>query len=92
MIRKRKIRGTNQVKVTFALPVSHPHAKAVVVGDFNNWDPTINKMCKRSNGTYSAVVTLEQGKKYVFRYRDGDFWFNDEAADGYEGENCVLLT
>jgi 1,4-alpha-glucan branching enzyme len=69
-----------------------------VVGDFNGWDPEENRMRPRSNGTWSAVVTLDRDRRYRFRYRsvDGE-WFNDDAADGYESNefdamNCVVTT
>ena len=53
---------------------------------------------KRNNGTRSASITVDTGKKYRFRYYCADgTWFNDEAADEYEvgehgSENCVVLT
>jgi 1,4-alpha-glucan branching enzyme len=98
MLKKTQINNKNLVKVTFVLPADHPHARASVVGDFNDWDVSTNKLVKRSNNTYSTAVTLKKGKKYAFRYRTRDgVWFNDEAADAYVlnehgSQNCIVKT
>ena len=94
MIRRRSVKGSDQVKISFALPEDHPHAAhAYVAGTFNDWDPKADRLIRRSNQTYSAVVTLDKGARYEYRYvtEDGD-WFNVDDADEYEGENGVLLT
>jgi 1,4-alpha-glucan branching enzyme len=98
MLKKSKVKGADQVKVTFSLPLDNPYGAAAVVGDFNNWDPTANKMAKRANNRYSTAVTLAAGQRYAFRYitEDGT-WFNEEEADGYEvsehgSQNCIIET
>jgi 1,4-alpha-glucan branching enzyme len=88
------VKGSDQIKISFALPEDHPHAAhAYVAGTFNDWDPQADRLIRRSNQTYSAVVTLDKGERYEYRYvtEDGD-WFNVGDADAYEGENGVLLT
>jgi 1,4-alpha-glucan branching enzyme len=88
------VKGSDQVKISFALPEDHPHAAhAYVAGTFNDWDPKADRLIRRNNQTYSAVVTLDKGARYEYRYvtEDGD-WFNVDDADEYEGENGVLLT
>ncbi|MBN1487755.1 MAG: isoamylase early set domain-containing protein [Anaerolineae bacterium] len=98
MIKRRSVKGTNQVKISFVLPEDHPNLPATVVGDFNGWDNEATPLQKRSNKTYSAVVTLEKDRRYLFRYRAEDgSWFNEEDSDAFEpndfsSENCVLLT
>jgi 1,4-alpha-glucan branching enzyme len=85
MLKRRKISGSNTVKVSFVLPADDSRLPASVVGDFNDWDPEADPMVRRSNETFSAVVPLIAGATYLFRYRSEDgSWFNDEAADGYE--------
>lgn len=93
MLKKTKVKGSDQVKVTFTLPQDQPHGATSLVGEFNDWNPTANKLAKRSNNTFSTTVTLDAGKRYAFRYyaEDGT-WFNDEAADDYEGQNCIVTT
>jgi len=98
MIKRRSVKGKNQVKISFVLPEDHPHLPAYVVGDFNDWDPDAHPFKPRRNNTYSAVVTLEKDRRYRFRYRSEDgAWFNEEDADAYEpsdfsSENCIILT
>ena len=85
MLKRRRISGSNVVKVSFILPADDLRLPASVVGDFNEWNPEVDPMVRRSNGTFSAVVPLIADATYLFRYRSGDgTWFNDEAADGYE--------
>ncbi|MBN1261269.1 MAG: isoamylase early set domain-containing protein [Anaerolineae bacterium] len=96
MIRRDNVKGSDKLKVTFILGEDSPAAS--VVGDFNNWDPLVNPMKRRSNQKFSTSVILEPGKRYVFRYlAEGGGWFNDEDADAQEpnefgGHNSVLLT
>jgi hypothetical protein len=94
MLRKRNVKGSNTVKVSFALPEDHPRAAgAYVAGTFNGWDPTANPLIHRNNQTYSAVVALEKEARHAYRYvsEDGE-WFNAGDADEYEGENGIVLT
>ena len=85
MLKRRKISGSNTVKVSFILPADDSRLPASVVGDFNEWNPKADPMVRRSNGTFSAVVPLIVDATYLFRYRSEDgTWFNDEAADDYE--------
>jgi 1,4-alpha-glucan branching enzyme len=85
MLKRRKISGSNTVKVSFILSANDARLPASVVGDFNGWDPSADPMVRRSNGTFSAVVPLIADATYRFRYRSADgTWFNDDAADGYE--------
>ena len=85
MLKRRKISGSNTVKVSFILPADDSRLPVSVVGDFNEWDPSADPMVRRSNETFSAVVPLVAGATYRFRYRSSDgTWFNDESADAYE--------
>ncbi len=97
MIKRRKIKGASDVKVSFVLDFDDPRLPASVVGDFNGWVPGADPFVKRSNGTASAVVSLRQGHSYRFRYRSDDGrWFDEEEADGYEpnvhgSTDCVVV-
>lgn len=98
MIAKKKVKGKNEVKVTFSLPEGDYAEKPSLVGDFNNWDPGANVLIRRNNRTYSTSVVLESGQRYSFRYRlDEETWIDDEMADEYEpnpfgGQNGIVLT
>ena len=94
MIRRRSVKGSDKVKVSFALPEDHPHAAhTCVAGTFNDWDMEVAPLIRRNNATYSAVVTLDKGERYEYRYVTEDgVWFNTGDADEYAGENGVLFT
>src|SRR5581483_2567785 len=63
------------VKVTFELPTDIQAQQAVVVGEFNNWDPTATPMKRKKEGRFSIALNLEGGREYRFRYYlDGSRW------------------
>lgn len=98
MIRKQNLKDSNKVKVTFVLPEDQGAKDVSVLGDFNQWQMPGERFIRRRNGTYSASVTLEQGRRYAFRYRSADgTWHNDSDADLTEpnqfgSQNSVVLT
>jgi predicted flap endonuclease-1-like 5' DNA nuclease len=87
-------------KVTFTLPaeVVADATSGIILGEFNNWDDTTApKLKKLEDGSMKAVLTLQPGRTYQYRYllNDGR-WVNDNTADnfvhaqGYNVENCVI--
>lgn len=80
------------VRVTFALPLDQAALGCSVVGDFNDWQPGMHQMRRRSNGTRSISVTLPRGTRVRFRYlgRNGH-WFNDPDVVEFEGSDSVLV-
>lgn len=95
MITRKPVRGASKtVRITFALP--DEGTPVSVVGDFNGWDPFANPLRRRSNGTRSAVLELEAGRSYAFRYlAEGGAFLDDPAADalepnGFGGTHGVL--
>lgn len=83
MIRTQPLHDDGKVEVAFVLPQT-PDGTLCVVGDFNDWDPTVTPMAPGGEG-YEAKVTVDAGRRYAFRYLSGDgAWFNDEAAHTYE--------
>ena len=87
MIKKQFLKSKPVCKATFTLPQeAAPEAKEVaLVGDFNEWDTQAGiPMKKQKDGVFKAVVELESGKEYQFRYLiDGETWENDWEADKY---------
>ena len=70
------------VKVTFELPAEVSAQEAVVVGEFNNWDPEATPMKRKKDGSFSVALNLESGKEYRYKYYlDGQRWANDPTAD-----------
>jgi 1,4-alpha-glucan branching enzyme len=100
MIKKQFLKSKPVCKATFSLPVEvAPEAQNVkLVGDFNNWDPKSAVEMKKQKNEFKAVVELEAGKEYQFRYLiDGSKWENDWDADKYVStpfgtENSVVST
>lgn len=70
--------------LTFSLDADGFAGDVAVVGDFNDWQPGATVL-RREGNVLTASVVVEPGR-YAFRYRTADGrWFNDEAADDYEG-------
>lgn len=86
MIKKQFLKSKPVCKATFTLPAeAAPEARTVeIVGDFNNWDAGQAIAMKKQKDVFKAVVELETGKEYQFRYLiDGQAWENDWEADAY---------
>lgn len=101
MIKKQFLKSKPVCKATFTLPkeAAPEAAEVVLLGEFNNWDfKQAVPMTKLKNGNFKAVVSLESGKKFEFRYLiDGQIWENDWEADQYVSspfgvDNSVVST
>jgi len=84
MIGSEPQKGTEHLKVTFAVLADDVDGDVAVVGDFNDWDPTADPLW-RHDGWLSATLVLKPGRRYRFRYlaEDGR-WFNDSDVGVYE--------
>lgn len=100
MLKKQFLKSKPLCKVTFRLPAEACEAAKSVklVGDFNEWNiEEALEMKSLKNGEFKAVVNLEVGKDYQFRYLiNGEKWENDWEADqylpnGHGTENSVVL-
>lgn len=84
---KKQFSKTKPVcKVTFSLPKEAITTgnQVMVLGEFNDWDPAKGIPMKATKGGYAAVLELEAGRNYQFRYLiDNNTWENDWAADDY---------
>ncbi|MFD9304810.1 isoamylase early set domain-containing protein [Streptomyces sp. NPDC060048] len=86
-------RRKNATDVTFVLPEGDPPGPVSVVGTFNGWQPGAHVLEPRPDGTRAVTVALPAKVTHTFRYlAAGDYWFNDEGADGREGPNSCLHT
>jgi hypothetical protein len=100
MITKQFMKSKPVCKATFSIPVElAPEAKTVVLlGEFNGWNAEEGIQMKKQKDGFKAVVELEAGKEFQFRYLvDGQLWINDNAADKYIPtpfgvENSVVVT
>ncbi len=84
---KQYLKSKQICKVTFSLPAEAvaDSKEVVVLGDFNDWNTSsATPLKKQKDGSYKAILELEPGKEYQFRYLiDGSKWENDWAADKY---------
>ena len=86
MIKKQYIKSRKVSKVTFALPkAEYPEGikpeNVFLAGEFNDWDPTATPMKPNSRGVFQAILELEPGREYQFRYLvNEEHWCNDWQA------------
>ena len=90
MIHRIAKKGSDKVTVTFSLAEAVLRSQGVdsqrvaVVGDFNDWDPTVAPMVA-AGGRRTATLLLPPGRRHAFRYlSERGQWMNDEDADAYE--------
>ncbi|MFD3547907.1 isoamylase early set domain-containing protein [Streptomyces sp. NPDC058655] len=90
MLEQQRRKG--RTEVTFVLPADTPPGPVSVVGDFNEWKPGTHELSPRPDGTRAVTVTLAAEVSHSFRYlAAGDYWFNDDSAEGRDG-NSRLTT
>ena len=87
-------------QITFSLPLEAlgEATEALLLGDFNNWNPeNAPVLTVQADGILKTNILLEPGKTYEYRFllNDGR-WVNDWAALGYvykpelNAENSVI--
>jgi 1,4-alpha-glucan branching enzyme len=95
-VKKEQVKNSSKWSVTFVAAPELEATTVSVLGDFNDWDAEAGLMPRRKDGFWAKTIRLEPG---AYRYRflaDGQNWFNDPDADGYEdsghgSENCIVV-
>ncbi len=96
MLKKKPVRGSDKISVTFETRAHAGAGKMSVVGEFNDWNPRRHPMRKRKDGAWSATVRLEPGQRYEYRFLvDESEWATDGEADAivqnpFGEENSVV--
>ncbi len=99
-LKKTYAKDKGSCKVAFELPdaAAEGASSVYLVGDFNNWNESATPMKKSKDGIWAAVISLQCGREYYFRYLiDGLRWENDWNADKYvkspysDAENSVVI-
>ena len=98
--KKQFLKSKPVCKVSFRLDAAEASGakKVQLLGDFNNWDKSIEPMTALKTNDFTATLELEAGKEYQFRYLiDGSAWKNDAQADAlvansFGEENSVVST
>ncbi|MFH0733388.1 MAG: isoamylase early set domain-containing protein [bacterium] len=86
-ITKELIPRSKSAIVTFTVPIdiSSSHTACSIVGDFNNWNPTVHQL-RRSNfySPFSIKIELPVNKTYEFKFLFEDSsWYVENEADGF---------
>jgi len=86
--------------ITFTLPAEAVEGanEVIILGEFNNWSPADEyKLEKQQDGSYKAIIPLEAGRTYQYRFLlDNGRWVNDYHAQYYVPvhhfyvDNCVI--
>ncbi len=78
----RSTKGKNgKVRVTFTMPAQDCGECLYLVGWFNEWDESVYRMERGSDGNWSLTLELEPGCEYQYRFRTPDGrWLNDTSA------------
>ncbi len=77
--------------VKFVLPDDVHEGPISAVGTFNDWQPGVHRLIKRSNGTRSVSVAVPRGSEIRFRYLgDGGVWFDDPDAHRIDHTGSVV--
>jgi 1,4-alpha-glucan branching enzyme len=90
---KKFLKSKPVCKVTFKLEAEEAKTAktALLLGDFNDWNPKKGKMTKLKSGAFTTTLDLTTGQEYAFRYKiDGSTWINDDAADKYVASGVSL--
>lgn len=98
--KKQFLKSKPVCKVTFRVDAKDVESaeKVQLVGDFNNWDESVEPMSALKSKDFTTTLELEAGKEYQFRYLvNGSIWKNDPQADSYVPnafgeENSVVST
>jgi 1,4-alpha-glucan branching enzyme len=73
-------------KVTFRVTKEAAKGASTItlVGDFNQWNETINPLKSSKNGDFSITIEVPIGKEFQYRYLyDNKHWENDWDAEYY---------
>ena len=98
--KKQFLKSKPVCKVSFRLDAAEASGakKVQLLGDFNNWDKSVEPMTALKSNDFTATLELEAGKEFQFRYLiDGTEWKNDSQADSYVAnsfgeENSIIST
>lgn len=83
-IKKQFLKSKPICKVSFKVSSEEVNGADTVqiLGDFNNWDKSVEPMKKLKSGAFSQTIELASDAEYEIRYFvDGETWANETEAD-----------
>ena len=93
MLKKQYLKNKPLCKVTFSLPIdAAPDAIEVkLLGDFNGWNPAQGTVMQRNAAAYTAVLELETGRQYAFRYLIDDWEADEYVPTPFGVYNSIVI-
>lgn len=92
-LKKQYLKSKPICKVTFKLAAEEAGdvSSVKLLGDFNQWDESVEPMKRLKNGDFTQTVSLDKDAEYQFRYLiDDTSWENDWQADSYQASPVSL--
>ena len=88
---RREPAAAGRIRLIFQLSADLMFGTVSVVGDFNDWQPGVTTFRGRGS-VRSAIVEVEPGRRYAFRYlADGGSWFDEAEPDDYARNHQGVL-
>ena len=70
------VRGKKNSDVTFVCSLKPAPASVCLAGDFNQWNPSKQRMVRSKDGSFRATVKLLPGT-YQYKFVSDGAWVND---------------
>jgi 1,4-alpha-glucan branching enzyme len=97
MLKKKPVKKSDKVSVTFEIEGFETAKKMCVVGEFNDWQLAKTPMKRRKDGAWAANVRLPNAARYEYCFVvDDRDWMADDQADEvvpnpFGGKNSVVV-
>jgi 1,4-alpha-glucan branching enzyme len=97
MLKKKPVKKTDKISVTFETRDYEDAGRISLVGEFNAWHPERNPMKKRKDGAWAVTMRLPGEGRFEYRFVvDGQQWVTDAEADGFAtnpfgGRNSLVI-
>ncbi len=85
MLKKKAVRGSESVSVTFTTAGPEWAERISLVGEFNDWDASAHPMKRRKDGLWAVTLRLPKERRFPYRFLvNGSEWVTDSEPDATE--------